>query len=84
MLPLIRRLLAPEGELWLFNQLPGWGESATALGFAAELTEVLADHGLATDDPVIADLSSGTALCIRSRPLREPMPLAGSHAANRR
>lgn len=68
-LPLARRAMAPGAALHLFNQLPGWRQSGTAAAFAAEVVQVLAGHGFASDEPVIADLSSGTAVCIRSRPV---------------
>jgi SAM-dependent methyltransferase len=66
MLPLTRRLMAPGGRLYLFNQLPGWNQAGSVSTFAEELRQVLGDHGLASDAPVIADLASGTALCIRA------------------
>lgn len=71
MLSLARRVMAPGAELYLFNQLPGWKQSATPLGFAAELSDVLAEHGFASYEPVMADLTSGTALCMRSKPVPE-------------
>ena len=82
MLPLTRRVMAPGAGLFLFNQLPGWKQSTTALGFAAELIEVLASHGFASDEPIIAGLSSGTALCIKAKPVSVPMPAAGDRAPN--
>lgn len=71
-LPLVRTLLRPGGELWLFNQLPGWGQSTDAAAFALELKDALAGQGFESDQPVFGKLDSGTALCIRARPATSP------------
>lgn len=79
-----RRVMAPGAELVLFNQLPGW-RRASALGFASELTGVLGDHGFAADDPLLARLASGPAVCVRSRVVAPDSKHAGSsRAAHRR
>ena len=70
LLGLTRRLLAPGGGLYLFNQLPGWNQRVAVEAFADELAGVLAAHGFAPDEPAVAELASGRVLCTTARPSR--------------
>jgi SAM-dependent methyltransferase len=61
-------VLAPSGALYLFNQLPGWGQAGSAAAFGAELAAVVAGHGWAVDEPLVADLATAPAICVVARP----------------
>jgi ubiquinone/menaquinone biosynthesis C-methylase UbiE len=62
-----RRLLAPAGALYLFNQLPGWGRPGSVEEFAARLGAVLREHGLSAGEPLVGELRSGPAICVTAR-----------------
>lgn len=66
MLGVAKALLAPAGALYLFNQTPGW-RRGTAASFAGQVAGVLASHGFAVDEPVLAELASGSAVCVIAR-----------------
>ena len=63
MLGKTKAVLARGGRVYLFNQMPGW-RSGTASGFAGQLANVLASNGFAVDGPILADLASGSAMCV--------------------
>jgi ubiquinone/menaquinone biosynthesis C-methylase UbiE len=66
-LPIVRRLLAPRGALYLFNQTPGWtGE--TARGFGDRLGELLRENDFSVDDVLVGDLSPAPVVCVKARP----------------
>ena len=67
MLAAARRALVPGGTLLLFNQLPGWGQISDVSQFATEVTGILGRHGFETDEPIMADLPSAPAVCVRAR-----------------
>jgi trans-aconitate methyltransferase len=61
-------LLAPAGALFLFNQLPGWGQAGSAAVFGAELAGVITAHGWDVAEPLLADLTTAPAICVVARP----------------
>jgi SAM-dependent methyltransferase len=66
-LAVARSLLAADGTLVLFNQLPGWNQRGTAEAFVAQLSSVLEAHGFVTDEPLVEDLPSAPVACVRAR-----------------
>lgn len=67
-LSVARSLLAPDGTLVLFNQLPGWNQRTTAEAFVAQLSSVLAAHGFEPDEPLVEELPAAPVACVRARP----------------
>jgi ubiquinone/menaquinone biosynthesis C-methylase UbiE len=67
----VRRLLAPGGGLYLFNQAPGWSDAGSARGFGRRLSGVLSEHGFAVDDVLIARLSPTPVVAVIARPARQ-------------
>jgi ubiquinone/menaquinone biosynthesis C-methylase UbiE len=60
----VRKVLAPGGALYLFNQAPGWTPSA-ARGFGQRLGGVLEKHGFRVEDVAT---SPAPAVCVKARP----------------
>jgi SAM-dependent methyltransferase len=77
LLPRARRLLGAGGALYLFNQLPGWRQRSDPLGFAEQVGEILAGHGLDPAPPLIEPVGGRVAVCVSARrpPEVPPGPL---------
>jgi ubiquinone/menaquinone biosynthesis C-methylase UbiE len=63
-LPVVRRVLAPGGALYLFNQTPGWTDD-DARGFGGRLSAVLREHAFSVEDVALGPASM---VCVRARP----------------
>ena len=79
MLGRVRERLALGGALYLFNQLPDWGQPGPGkvqrvTEFGARLTSVLREHGFDVEPPVVEDLRAAPAMCVIGRPVA---PTAG-------
>jgi SAM-dependent methyltransferase len=74
MLTVTRNLLKPGGALYLFNQLPGWNQTDGSATFSRQVSDVLTEHSFIPEEPIVAELSDGSAIGIRSRP--KPAPTA--------
>jgi ubiquinone/menaquinone biosynthesis C-methylase UbiE len=66
-LPVVRRLLAPTGALYLFNQTPGWTAQA-AREFADRLGELLRGNEFSVEDVRVGDLSPAPVVFVKARP----------------
>lgn len=60
----VRRRLAPNGRMYLFNQAPGWKTLEEAEGFGAELSGVLAGAGFEIEQTLVKDLGTGLAAAV--------------------
>lgn len=67
-----RRLLAPGGALYLFNQLPGWGQARTASSFGEGLRNVLAAHDFDIGGTVVEAVQGATVIAVVSLPSPGP------------
>ena len=69
MFGLTRRVLRPDGALYLFNQLPGWRQAGSAQDFGAQIAGTLAAHGFALRETVVADVGDVAAVAVVLEPV---------------
>jgi SAM-dependent methyltransferase len=65
-LPVVKRLLAPGGALFLVFQPPGWSEVGAIQGFADRLIGLLRDYGFSGGEAAIGDLKPVPAVCVKA------------------
>jgi SAM-dependent methyltransferase len=68
----VRRVLAPGGALYVFNQGPGWRRGSEARAFGVEVAAELGSRGFAAEDPLVEELSGGPVVCVVARAGRSP------------
>ena len=66
-LPVIRRALASDGALYLFNQLAGGGAISAARSFAERVAGVLEEHKFGVEELLTEEMELSPVACLIAR-----------------